>query len=113
MALGTQQVPRRAGIRVHQHQEADEVLFVLEGTGFAVLGDKRMPIEKGSAIYIPKGVWHGVENPDSELLLLWVVVPPGLEAFFREVSEFSWSTAKAAQSRTIERNCLKHGMKLK
>jgi mannose-6-phosphate isomerase-like protein (cupin superfamily) len=65
MALGTQQLPIGRGIGVHQHQEADEVLFVLEGTGFGMLGDKRMPIEKGSAIYIPKGVWHGVENPDS------------------------------------------------
>jgi oxalate decarboxylase/phosphoglucose isomerase-like protein (cupin superfamily) len=55
MALGTQQVPIRTGIQVHQHQEADEVLFVLEGTGFGMLGDARMPVEKGSAIYIPKG----------------------------------------------------------
>jgi mannose-6-phosphate isomerase-like protein (cupin superfamily) len=86
MALGTQQVPIRTGILVHQHQEADEVLFVLEGTGFGMLDDARMPVEKGSAIYVPKGVWHGVENPDSELLLLWVVAPPGLEEFFREVA---------------------------
>lgn len=86
MALGTQQVPIRTGIRVHQHQEADEVLFVLEGTGFGMLGAARMPVERGSAIYIPKGVWHGVENLDSELLLLWVVAPPGLEACFRDVA---------------------------
>ena len=104
MTLWTQQVPRRTGIAIHQHQEADEVLFVLEGTGFGILGDTRVPLAKGSAIYIPKGVWHGVENPDSELLLLFVVAPPGLEAFFREVSERSWSTAKAANSGTIERN---------
>jgi mannose-6-phosphate isomerase-like protein (cupin superfamily) len=70
MALGTQQVPIRTGIQVHQHQEADEVLFVLEGAGFGILDDARTPVEKGSAIYVPKGVWHGVENPDSELLLL-------------------------------------------
>ena len=82
MALGTQQVPIRTGIRVHQHQEADEVLFVLEGTGFGILDDTSMPVEKGSAIYIPKGVWDGVENPDSELLLLWVVAPPGLGGVF-------------------------------
>ena len=35
MALGTQQVPIRAGIPVHQHNEADEVLFVLEGSVLA------------------------------------------------------------------------------
>src|SRR5262249_25018827 len=86
IVLGTQQVSIRTGIQVHQHQEADEVLFVLEGTGFGILDDTRTPVTKGSAIYIPKVVWHGVENPDSELLLLWVVAPPGLETFFREVS---------------------------
>src|SRR5438552_13925258 len=52
MALGTQQLPIGRGIAVHQHREADEVLFVLEGTGFGILGDRRIPIEKGSAIYI-------------------------------------------------------------
>jgi mannose-6-phosphate isomerase-like protein (cupin superfamily) len=41
MALGTQQVPIRTGIPVHQHQEADEVLFVLEGAGFGMLGELR------------------------------------------------------------------------
>ena len=41
MALGTQQVPIRAGIPVHQHHEADEVLFVLEGSGIGIVGDMR------------------------------------------------------------------------
>lgn len=113
MALGTQQVPIRAGIAVHQHQEADEVLFVLEGTGFAVLGDKQMPIEKGSAIYIPKGVWHGVENPDSELLLLWVVAPPGLEGFFREVAITPRAPAKQLTREQLNEIARKHGMQFK
>ena len=38
VTLGTQQVPICTGIQVHQHQEADEVLFVLEGTGFWDIG---------------------------------------------------------------------------
>jgi quercetin dioxygenase-like cupin family protein len=55
MALGTQQLPIGRGIAVHQHREADEALFVLEGTAFGILGDRRIPIEKGSAIYVPRG----------------------------------------------------------
>lgn len=112
MALGTQQVPIRAGILVHQHQEADEVLFVLEGTGFGMLGDARMPIEKGSAIYIPKGVWHGVENPDSELLLLWVVAPPGLEAFFREVASAPGAPPMQVTREQLNEIAHKHGMQV-
>jgi quercetin dioxygenase-like cupin family protein len=50
------------------------------------LDDVPHPIEKGGSIFIPKNVWHGFQNPDHELVLLWVVTPPGLEAFFREVA---------------------------
>jgi mannose-6-phosphate isomerase-like protein (cupin superfamily) len=113
MALGTQQVPRRIGIAVHQHEEADEVLFVLEGTGFGILGDTRIPIEKGSVIYIPRGVWHGVENPDSELLLLWVVAPPGLEAFFREVASAPGAPPKQLTREQLNTIARKHGMQFK
>ena len=113
MALGTQQVSIRAGIQVHQHQEADEVLFVLEGTGFGILDDTRTPVEKGSAIYIPKGVWHGVENPDSELLLLWVVAPPGVETFFREVSGALGAPPKQLTREQLNEIAQKHGIQLK
>ena len=77
-----------------------------------MLGYARMPVEKGSAIYVPKGVWHGVENPDSELLLLWVVAPLGLEEFFVR-SERSRSAAKATHSRPIDDIARKHGMQVK
>ena len=113
MALGTQQVPIRTSILVHQHQEADEVLFVLEGTGFGILDDTRMSVEKGSAIYIPKGVWHGVENPDSELLLLWVVAPPGLETFFREVSSAPGAPPIQLTREQLNEIAQKHGIQLK
>jgi mannose-6-phosphate isomerase-like protein (cupin superfamily) len=113
MAVGTQQVPIHAGISVHQHNEADEVLFVLEGAGFCVLGNARMSIEKGSAIYVPKGVWHGVENPDSELLLLWIVAPPGVEAFFREVSSAPGAHPKQLKQEQINEIAQKHGMQFK
>jgi len=33
---------------------------------------------------LPKNAWHGFANPDYELLLLWIVAPPGLDGFFRE-----------------------------
>jgi mannose-6-phosphate isomerase-like protein (cupin superfamily) len=113
MALGTQQVPIGKGIAVHQHQEADEVLFVLEGAGFGILGDRRIPIEKGSAIYIPRGTWHGVQNPDSELLLLWVVAPPGLETFFREIASGPGAPPKQFTHEQLNEIARKHGMQFK
>ena len=85
MSLGTQRVPVGVGIRVHRHHVSDEVLFVLDGSGIGILGESRTPLVKGSAVFIPKGTWHGIENPDSALELLWIVTPPGLEALFRDM----------------------------
>ena len=113
MVLGTQQVTIGTGILVHQHQAADEVLFVLEGSGFGILGDARTAVEKGSAIYIPRGVWHGVENPDSELLLLWVVAPPGLEEFFREVASAPGAPPKQLTREQLNEIAGKHGTQVK
>ena len=105
IAPGTQQVPIRTGILSISIKKQMRCSFVLEGTGFGMLGDARMPLEKGSAIYIPKGVWHGVENPDSELLLLWVVAPPGLEAFFRKVASAPGAPPKQLTREQLERDC--------
>lgn len=49
-----------------------------------MLDDVRHAFQLGASIFIPKGTWHGFENPDHELLLLWVVTPAGLDGFFRD-----------------------------
>jgi quercetin dioxygenase-like cupin family protein len=84
LALGTQQVPVGAGIPIHRHFEMDEAFYILEGGGTFMLDEQPHPFEKGGTIYIPKNAWHGFANPEHELLLLWIVAPPGLDGFFRE-----------------------------
>jgi quercetin dioxygenase-like cupin family protein len=85
LAMGTQQVPASHGIPIHKHSLFDEAFYVLEGSGTFILEDRRLPIGKGSVIYIPKDAWHGFETAGDELLLLWIVAPPGLDAFFRDI----------------------------
>ena len=84
LALGTQQVMIGTGIPIHRHLKMDEVFYILEGSGTFILNDVRDPFEKGGTIFIPRNSWHGFENPDHELLLLWVVSPAGLDGFFRD-----------------------------
>jgi quercetin dioxygenase-like cupin family protein len=84
LALGTQQVMVGIGIPVHRHFNVDEVFYVLEGRGTLILNDVRHVLEKGAAVFISRNAWHGFENPEHELLLLWVVTPAGLDGFFRE-----------------------------
>jgi quercetin dioxygenase-like cupin family protein len=85
VACGTQQVPIGAGIPIHIHFDSDEAFYVLDGSGTFILNDVCHPFEKGGTIFIPRNSWHGFANPESELLLLWIVAPAGLDAFFREI----------------------------
>jgi quercetin dioxygenase-like cupin family protein len=84
LAVGTQQVMAGSGIPVHRHLKMDEAFLVLEGGGTVLLNDVRHAFEKGGALFIPRNTWHGFENPDQELLLLWMMTPAGLDGFFRE-----------------------------
>jgi quercetin dioxygenase-like cupin family protein len=84
LALGTQQVMVGTGIPIHRHFQTDEAFYILEGSGIFILNDVRHSFEKGGTIFIPKNSWHGFENPDHELLLLWIVSPPGLDGFFHD-----------------------------
>ena len=85
VGMGTQQVLTGIGIPMHRHFDMDETFYVLEGRGTFILEDVRYAIEKGGVIFIPKPCWHGFENPDCELLLLWIMAPQGVEGFFREL----------------------------
>jgi quercetin dioxygenase-like cupin family protein len=86
LAMGTQQVLANVGIPIHRHFEMDEAFYVIDGGGTFILDDRPHPIEKGVSIFVPKNAWHGFQNPERELHLLWTVAPSGLEAFFREVA---------------------------
>lgn len=108
LAVGTQQVMVGTGIPIHRHFKMDEAFYVLEGSGHVVLDDVRHPFEKGGTIVIPKNTWHGFENPARELLLLWIVSPAGLDAFFRETCSPPGIPAKALTREQIREIALRH-----
>jgi quercetin dioxygenase-like cupin family protein len=86
LSLGTQLMPLGVGVPRHVHAYWDEFIYVLDGIGFITLNDERIPIQKGATIFIEKGTWHGFENPDAELFVLWAATPTGQEEFFRAIS---------------------------
>jgi quercetin dioxygenase-like cupin family protein len=109
LAFGTQQVTRGAGIPVHRHLGADEAFCVLEGSGAVTLNDVRHPFEKGATIFIPRNTWHGFENPDHELLLLWIMTPAGLDGFFRETCSPPGAPPKNLTREQIRQIAVKYG----
>lgn len=109
LALGTQQVMVGTGIPIHRHFQMDEAFYVLEGSGVFILNDERRTFEKGGTIFIPKDSWHGFANPNHELLLLWIVAPPGLEGFFRDTCNPPGVPPKQLTRDKINEIALKYG----
>jgi mannose-6-phosphate isomerase-like protein (cupin superfamily) len=94
LSLGTQLMPLGIGVPRHVHAHWDEMIYVLDGSGFITLNDERLPIQKGATMFVPKGTWHGFENPDSELFVLWMANSPGQAEFFRAISSRPGEPAK-------------------
>src|SRR5207342_856613 len=72
----------------------DEVIYVLDGGGSVTLNDEQVPLQKGATIFIPRGVWHGFANPDTELFIHWMANSPGQAEFFRAISSRPGEPAK-------------------
>ena len=54
------------------------------------LNDASHTFEKGGTIFIPRNSWHGFSNLDHELLLLWMMSPPGLDGFQLRSNRFKF-----------------------
>ena len=95
------QVPRASS-----HAWLARLSFALAGVAVAILSDAHKPAGAGSTIFIPRGVWHGIEPVKQDSQVLWIVSAPGLEGFFREISGKQFTPA---EMQDIAR---KHGMVL-
>jgi mannose-6-phosphate isomerase-like protein (cupin superfamily) len=74
MTLGVQigMVPK------HFHADANEIQYVVDGTGTEWLGDKQVALKPGILLIIPKGTAHGgsIETNGSHLKLIAIKTPP-------------------------------------
>lgn len=48
-------------VKKHKHASHSEHVYVLEGTGEMLLGDKTIKVKKGDVIFIPKDTPHAVK----------------------------------------------------
>jgi len=74
------------GTGLHYHKDADEIFYVMEGTGTAVVGDSTYSIETGDFIFIPQNTDHKIRKYDSTgiLKVVFFMDKPGLLKFFKE-----------------------------
>jgi mannose-6-phosphate isomerase-like protein (cupin superfamily) len=69
------------GSATNRHRGADQWLFVLSGSGVAVLGGRRHRIKANSLVLIERGATHEIRNTGrTPLRTLNVYVPPAYRA---------------------------------
>ena len=62
----------------HKHDTAEEVLYVLSGTGTQMLNDEEpVPVHPGQVIYVPQGMWHATLNTGWYPMRLIALYNPG------------------------------------
>jgi mannose-6-phosphate isomerase-like protein (cupin superfamily) len=84
--FGTQTVPPGCHIREHAHDRVEELVFVISGIGRAVLDGETVPMAPGTTIFLGLNRRHMFINEGQEdLRLVWLVLPNGLEHFFRGI----------------------------
>jgi mannose-6-phosphate isomerase-like protein (cupin superfamily) len=61
----------------NRHRGADQWLFVVRGTGLAIVDGKRIPLRAGTLVLIHRGEAHEIRNTGkTPLRTLNVYVPP-------------------------------------
>lgn len=61
----------------HLHPNANEVQYILEGTGTIWLGDKEVQVKPGDLVIIPHGTPHGGSKPDGRpIKAIAIKTPP-------------------------------------
>ena len=67
------------------HRGEDEAIYFLRGAGRTFVGTDTVAVEAGLMLFVPQGVRHGFFNTGATALeFIWVIVPQGLAARFRE-----------------------------
>lgn len=61
----------------HFHSKSDEIQYIVEGTGTAWLGDKKIDLKPGMLIVIPKGTAHaGTVEATGRFKAIAIKIPP-------------------------------------
>lgn len=75
------------GSEVH---DGDQIVYVVNGEGFAALGDSKKEIEKGTIVFIPAGTQHDIVNTHDKPMKLFTIYAPPQHAAGLVEREKSW-----------------------
>lgn len=99
LALGEVVVNPSHGHARHVHEDADEVLHVLDGEGVQTVGEEEFAVGAGDTVFIPRGVEHSTLNTGWRQLRFTVIyAPAGAEQALRALPEYEELAPGAAPS---------------
>ena len=102
ISMVVQPLPIGQQIRVHKHEQEEEVFFVHKGKGTAILGDERTSVAEGSVVYIPAGTWHGFEAGE-DMELVWLISPPHFVELYRLFYKPGFEPSKDEEERLLRK----------
>jgi mannose-6-phosphate isomerase-like protein (cupin superfamily) len=70
-------IGHRSGTPMHIHDNEEERLVILEGTGHFARGDERMDLSAGDSLILARGVPHAFCNLSEKPLRLLAIFTPG------------------------------------
>ena len=86
LSLGFQTVAPNSRIREHSHGDQVELQICFRGRGRVMVDGVPHRLEPGTTCFLGYDVKHEIINEtDAELVMLWVIAPPGLEHFFQAI----------------------------
>ena len=86
LSTGFQTIAVGGRVREHSHGEQVEIQICFRGKGHVNVDGVRHDIVPGSAAFLGRDVKHEIVNDgDEDLVMLWIISPPGLEDFFAAV----------------------------
>jgi quercetin dioxygenase-like cupin family protein len=86
LSMGYQTIAAGGRVREHSHGDQVELQMCFRGRGRVVVDGVSHPLAPGTACFLGYDVKHEIvnEGPD-DLVMLWVITPPGLEDFFKAI----------------------------
>jgi len=85
-SLGFQTIAPGGRVREHSHGAQVELQICFRGRGRVVVEGTSHALVPGTVCFLGYDVKHEILNEsDQELVMLWIVAPPGLERFFEAI----------------------------
>lgn len=86
LSMGYQTIAPGSRVREHSHGDQVELQICFSGRGRVVVDGTSHSLAPGTACFLGYDVKHEIVNEGTDdLVMLWVITPPGLEDFFKAI----------------------------